>query len=331
MNPYVTHPLLKPETIRRQDQQLHLAASSISESSLIVAPEAELSISEEVIELTPPPELARAAEVIRQIISQNERELRQALPFGVRYSGRKSDLVVLMNRASHEIRLGISFEEKAPWFAVMSWAGGLLKLHHAAVLAESQGLEILQKYLRGLSSDSSKAGKRITSDPSIRSLINSERMTIDPKGATVESLLKDLPLGSKALVFCTYRDTVDYLTHAINSDCDLRVAPFIGQASPKGAQAATIEDFRAGELDALICTCIGEEGIDIPAVDLVIFYEPIPSAIRDIQRRGRTGRFGTSGRVAVLMYRGGVDEGYYHAAKRKKEAMQATLSARCSS
>ena len=41
---------------------------------------------------------------------------------------------------------------------------------------------------------------------------------------------------------------------------------------------------------SLVATSIAEEGLDIPEVDLVVFYEPIPSEIRYIQRRGRTGR-----------------------------------------
>jgi ERCC4-related helicase len=40
---------------------------------------------------------------------------------------------------------------------------------------------------------------------------------------------------------------------------------------------------------SLVATSIAEEGIDISQVDLVVFYEPIPSEIRYIQRRGRTG------------------------------------------
>ena len=65
-------------------------------------------------------------------------------------------------------------------------------------------------------------------------------------------------------------------------------------------QIEIINDFKDGKHNVLVMSSVGEEGLDIPSVDLVIFYEPIPSAIRTIQRRGRTGRH-ESGKVIVLM------------------------------
>jgi len=54
-------------------------------------------------------------------------------------------------------------------------------------------------------------------------------------------------------------------------------------------QSKILNSFRQGEFNVLIATSIAEEGLDIPQVDLVIFYEPIASEIRHIQRKGRTG------------------------------------------
>jgi Fanconi anemia group M protein len=65
---------------------------------------------------------------------------------------------------------------------------------------------------------------------------------------------------------------------------------------------------------------VGEEGIDIPATDLVLFYEPVPSEIRSIQRKGRTGR-ARAGRVVVLMAKGTRDEAYYWISDRKEKTM----------
>ena len=61
--------------------------------------------------------------------------------------------------------------------------------------------------------------------------------------------------------------------------------------------------------------------MDIPSADLVVFYEPVPSEIRTIQRRGRTGRH-REGEVVVLIAEGTRDEGAKAAAARREEFMQ---------
>ena len=75
----------------------------------------------------------------------------------------------------------------------------------------------------------------------------------------------------------------------------------------------------------LIATSVAEEGIDIPDVDLVLFYEPIPSEIRTIQRRGRTGRSST-GKVIILITSGTRDEAYYWAEGSREKKMGRIMS-----
>jgi len=76
-----------------------------------------------------------------------------------------------------------------------------------------------------------------------------------------------------------------------------------------------------GELNVLVATSIAEEGLDIPTVDHVIFYEPIPSEIRYIQRKGRTGRK-TPGKVTILAANESLDMIYYYASKKRVEKMR---------
>jgi Fanconi anemia group M protein len=76
--------------------------------------------------------------------------------------------------------------------------------------------------------------------------------------------------------------------------------------------------------NVLVATSVGEEGLDIEEVDLVIFYEPVPSEIRSIQRRGRTGRTKT-GRVIFLITKGTRDEGYYWSSLHKEKRMRSIL------
>lgn len=109
---------------------------------------------------------------------------------------------------------------------------------------------------------------------------------------------------------------------------------FVGQAK-KGTgknetglsqreQQEIISDFSLGKINILVATQIGEEGLDIPEVNAVIFYEPIPSAIRMIQRRGRTARL-APGKLIILITKNTRDEAYYWAAFHKEKKMYQVL------
>ena len=119
----------------------------------------------------------------------------------------------------------------------------------------------------------------------------------------------------KIIVFNQYRDNALEIVNELNKIEGIRAQLFVGQAKKEETglsqkeQKQIIEKFRAGEINVLVGTSVSEEGLDIPGVPLVIFYEPIPSAIRTIQRRGRTGRH-ESGRVIMLMTLGTRDVGY---------------------
>jgi Fanconi anemia group M protein len=86
-------------------------------------------------------------------------------------------------------------------------------------------------------------------------------------------------------------------------------------------QAERIKQLEEGELNVLVATSIAEEGLDIPAVDHVIFYEPVPSEIRYIQRRGRTGRK-SPGKVTILAANESLDMIYLYASMRRTEMMR---------
>ena len=109
---------------------------------------------------------------------------------------------------------------------------------------------------------------------------------------------------------------------------NVKAVRFVGQSSRGGRQGLSpknqvgvLDEFRNGGANVLLATSIGEEGLDIPSADLVIFYEPVSSEIRTIQRRGRTGRR-RLGEVIVLIAEGTRDEGAKAAAVRREENMQ---------
>jgi Fanconi anemia group M protein len=94
----------------------------------------------------------------------------------------------------------------------------------------------------------------------------------------------------------------------------------IGKAGKSGLkqkeQIETVQKFRDGVFQVLVATRVGEEGLDIAEVNQVIFYDNVPSSIRFIQRRGRTGRKDT-GKLVVLIAKNTIDERYYWIGKRK--------------
>ncbi len=89
-------------------------------------------------------------------------------------------------------------------------------------------------------------------------------------------------------------------------------------------QIQRLEDFKNGVYNVLVCTSIGEEGLHVAGADLAVFYEPVPSEIRSIQRRGRVGRANV-GKVIVLLTKGTRDEAYYWSSVNKEKTMKKVL------
>ncbi|MBN1677853.1 MAG: DEAD/DEAH box helicase [Candidatus Thermoplasmatota archaeon] len=216
-----------------------------------------------------------------------------------------------------------------------------MKVNHAIELAETQGKGALQNYLDKLVAEGSEKGGPKAS----RDLVKDARfqqartllygMELDhPKLDKIAPMIKQQLLKkpeSRIIVFTHYRDTCELVTQKLADIEGVRPARFVGQAT-KGvdtglkqkAQKEIIEKFHKGEFNILVATSIGEEGLDIPTTDLVIFYEPVPSEIRTIQRRGRTGRR-RAGRVIVMVTRDTKDEAYFWSSKKKEMQMRREL------
>lgn len=138
------------------------------------------------------------------------------------------------------------------------------------------------------------------------------------------------PIEKKILIFSQYRDTLEEITQFLDTH-HISCRGFFGQSKKNGRkglgqdkQLSILEDFRNGKFQVLVATSVAEEGLNIPNVDLVIFYEPVPSEIRFIQRKGRTGRF-SNGRVIILSYENSIDIKYLESSKRKLSKMKTLL------
>jgi len=136
----------------------------------------------------------------------------------------------------------------------------------------------------------------------------------------LREVLQEIP--GRALVFTSYRDSVDVIHQKLN-EIGISAGFLIGKAGETGLkqkkQIETIQKFRDGQYRVLIATRVGEEGLDISEVNLVVFFDNVPSSIRYIQRKGRTGRK-DYGRLVVLIAKDTTDETYYWIGKRKVTA-----------
>ena len=148
----------------------------------------------------------------------------------------------------------------------------------------------------------------------------------------IRSIRAALARGARRImVFTNYRTTAARLVELLNRVEGVSAVRLVGQASrnkdrglTQKKQAMILDDFRSGNFNVLVATQIGEEGLDIVECDEVVFYDTVPSAIRYIQRRGRTGRKGP-GEAVILIAKGTRDEAYYWISQRKEREMASAI------
>ncbi|MFW5911743.1 MAG: DEAD/DEAH box helicase, partial [Halolamina sp.] len=221
----------------------------------------------------------------------------------------------------------------------MSTHAEIMKLRRAVELVETQSVESVRRYFErqredARSSGASKASQRMVSDPRVRRAMRKAE-TFDglhPKFSQARILLAQtlgIGDGERVIVFTESRDTAEALTEFFSKSFETR--KFVGQGDKQGSDGMTqtqqqehLDQFRNGEFEVLVSTSVAEEGLDVPEVDLVLFYEPVPTAIRSIQRKGRTGRQ-AEGQVVVLLANDTRDEAFFWIARRREQEMEAEL------
>ncbi|MBA5941965.1 MAG: DEAD/DEAH box helicase [Methanophagales archaeon] len=236
----------------------------------------------------------------------------------------------------------LATQKHADLYKALSLQAEVMKIRHAIDLIETQGVFALRRYFERLrteafSKDGSKAAKRLLKDSKFvaaMSALASYEGEHPKLNVVIEILKKEFRENPdrRIITFTNYRDTVEMIMSALrdlNSEKEgIRAVKFIGQASKEADKGLTqkeqveiINKFKEGVYNVLIATSVAEEGLDIPATDLVLFYEPIPSAIRSIQRKGRTARKKV-GKIIVLIAKGTKDEAYYWLSRTKEREMR---------
>src|SRR3989338_762238 len=187
-------------------------------------------------------------------------------------------------------------------YYALSLTAQAIKIAHAIELLETQTLSGLYNYLKEIQKQAaegkSKAVKTLSNLPEFNASLISlslllaqkrEHPKVEESAVLIENELKENK-NAKIILFTQFRQTAATLHHRLSQIEGAKPVMFIGQAKKNNLglsqkeQKAVIEEFKSGEKNILIATSIGEEGLDIPEVNAVIFYEPIPSAIRKIQR-----------------------------------------------
>ncbi len=209
-----------------------------------------------------------------------------------------------------------------------------IKIDHALTMLETQGISSLAKYLKKMSGDNTKSSKGLLSDKLVTEAIriayklNEEGYTHPKISKLCEIVSNQLrkDSNSKIIVFANYREMVKEIVSKLSRVDNAKPVEFMGQKEgiTQNEQKKRISDFRDGVYNVIATTSVGEEGIDIPEMELAVFYEPVPSEIRLIQRRGRVGR-SKLGRIMILMTKNTRDEAYYWTAHRKEKIMKKTL------
>jgi len=243
-----------------------------------------------------------------------------------------------LNKIGAELRK-LMDNDQSEGYKGMSMHAEIMKLRRAVTLVETQSVESVRRYFErqknaARSSGASKASQRLIAEPKVQEAMRAAEAYDDlhPKFSQTRILLAEtlgINDGDRVIVFTESRDTAEALTDFLSQNFHVR--RFVGQGDKEGSdgmtqteQKETLDAFRAGEFEVLVSTSVAEEGLDVPEVDLVLFYEPVPTAIRSIQRKGRTGRQ-DKGRVVVLLANDTRDEAYFWISRRREKEMESEL------
>ncbi len=286
-----------------------------------------------------PHEVAGVSRYLRLILNDITEKLRKSNVVPIKNPSRK----MLAERVKALVARAKRGEKQL--FGLIPYLTAAIRVDYAIEYLETQGVEIFQEYIKQILESDDKSQQRTASI--IRKSEHFQKLTeemekLDSFEVTNPKMEKAMEIcekilsendSSNVIVFTHFRKTSELLSRYLSDHSTvIRPARFVGQSSKEGDQGlnrkeqeSVMQKFRSGEYNVLVATSVAEEGIDVPSTDAVIFYEPVPSDIRSIQRRGRTGRI-RKGEVHILTYEGTRDIGYLYTSGRKEKAMKRNIS-----
>jgi len=285
-----------------------------------------------------PEQFNRIKNYLITFIESRAKELKE---YGIKINNIQSvsklELIRIQSSLQKQISLGKKDFEVLKSLSILA---EILKIQYALELLETQGLVPLEKYFEKLELDATKtkvkAVKKIVVDLNYKSASYLCKKLIGegvshPKLVHLRDLVSRIVKpGKKLIIFNNYRDNASQIVEEMNQIKGINAELFVGQSKKNGfglsqkKQIDLLNQFRDSKFNVIVMTSVGEEGLDIPKVDYVIFYEPVSSAIRHVQRKGRTGRL-EKGEVYVLVTKGTRDEIYRWSSFRKEKKMFSIL------
>jgi ERCC4-related helicase/ERCC4-type nuclease len=293
----------------------------------------DTSVEWERVEL--PETVIEIRDALNEVISERLEKLKQ---LGVTNSTDPSMSQTQLNAIRAKLQ-DLIHNDDGDGYKGMSAHAEIMKLRRAVELVETQSVESLRRYFErqrdaARSSGASKASQRFVSEPKVKNAMRKAEAFEDlhPKFRRTRILLAQtlgIEDGERVIVFTESRDTAETLTEFLGEH--FTTERFVGQGDKEGSdgmtqkeQKETLDAFRNGEFEVLVSTSVAEEGLDVPDVDLVLFYEPVPKGIRSIQRKGRTGR-ASDGRVVVLLAEDTRDEAFFWISRNEEKKMEEEL------
>ncbi len=220
------------------------------------------------------------------------------------------------------IAVGKEIEKRAKknpsYYKYMISVAAAMKIHHAIEMLDRQGPKFAAEYIyENILRGKNKTSSLLSEDNRIWMAYHKLKRLENPKIEALKRILKEeISKGKaeRAIIFVEYRKVAKEIEEEISKIPGIRAKRFVGQGSrerdrgmSQREQVKTIEEFKLGKYNVLVATSVAEEGLDIPETDLVIFYEAVPSKVRAIQRKGRTGRR-RPGEIVILVTKGATRE-----------------------
>ena len=287
-----------------------------------------------------PPELEEMRQVMNKIFNQYVEELKmRKVLFG---PATKTGLIELQKRISKTLSQG-NMSKNYNYLLGASVCAQAIKIQHALELLETQTIQSFNKYLKELFNQAarkqSKGVVKLVAKQEFNYVFmqSNELLAKGKEHPKMEKILeliineKKENANAKIIIFSQFRNTASGISKKISTIPGIKSKVFVGQASKGTAkglsqkeQRKIIEDFRENKTNVLCATSIGEEGLDIPEVNTVIFYEPIPSAIRTIQRAGRTARL-SKGKLIIMITKGTRNERFFYISRAREKKMKTSI------